>query len=69
MNHMKFEPTGLTSENIDKIVVLFPNCVTEMRDECYEFTWVGKKASIVFEIFKLYMPEDANDISKRVRVI
>ena len=23
----------------------------------------------VFEIFKLYMPEDANDISKRVRVI
>ena len=25
--------------------------------------------SNVFEIFKLYMPEDANDISKRVRVI
>ena len=23
----------------------------------------------VFEIFKLYMPEDANDITKRVRVI
>jgi hypothetical protein len=23
----------------------------------------------VFEIFKLYMPEDANDISKRVKVI
>ena len=23
----------------------------------------------VFEIFKLYMPEDANDISKRVRVV
>ena len=23
----------------------------------------------VFEIFKLYMPEDANDISKRIRVI
>ena len=42
---------------------------TEMRNECYEFTWVGKKASIVFEIFKLYMSEDASDISKRVRVI
>ena len=63
----------LTSQNIDKIAALFPNCVTEMRDENgkvkravnfemlkqmlspdvvgrderYEFTWVGKKASIV----------------------
>ena len=73
MDHMKFETPDLTSENIDKIAALFPNCVTEMRDEngrlkrginfemfkqmlspdvvdgdeCYEFTWVGKKASIV----------------------
>ena len=73
MDHMKFETTDLTSANIDKIATLFPNCVTEMRDEngkikrginfemlkqmlspdvvdgdeCYEFTWVGKKASIV----------------------
>lgn len=63
----------MTAENIEKIAKLFPNCVTEMRDEngkikrginfemlkqmlspdavdgdeCYEFTWVGKKASIV----------------------
>ena len=70
---MKFETPDLTSENIEKIAALFPNCVTEMRDEngklkrvvnfemlkqmlspdmvdgdeCYEFTWVGKKASIV----------------------
>lgn len=122
-NTNQFESPDLTSQNIDKIAALFPNCVTEMRDEngklkravnfemlkqmlspdvvdgdeCYEFTWVGKKAAIVeankpirkplravfrdssfadspskinvFEIFKLYMPEDANDISKRVRVI
>ena len=73
MDKMKFETPDLTSENIDKIANLFPNCVTEMRDkngkikreinfemlkqmlspdvmdgdECYEFTWVGKQATIV----------------------
>ena len=73
MDKLKFETPDLTSQNIDKIAALFPNCVTEMRDEdgrlkhginfemlkqmlspdvvdgdeCYEFTWVGKKASIV----------------------
>ena len=73
MNKMKFETPDLTSENIDKITALFPNCVTEMLDEngklkhginfemlrqmlspdvvdgdeCYEFTWVGKKTSLV----------------------
>ena len=73
MIKMKFETPDLTSENIEKIAVLFPNCVTEIRDENgkikrginfemlrqmlspdvvdgdehYEFTWVGKKASIV----------------------
>ena len=73
MDKLRMETLDLTSENIDKIVALFPNCVTEMRgengklkrginfemlkqmlspdvvdgDECYDFTWVGKKASIV----------------------
>ena len=73
MDRLTFETSDLTSENIEKIAALFPNCVTEMRDasgklkhginfemlkqmlspdvvdgdECYEFTWVGKKASIV----------------------
>ena len=73
MDKLRMETPDLTSENIDKIAALFPNCVTEMRDEdgklkrginfemlkqmlspdvvdgdeCYEFTWVGKKASIV----------------------
>lgn len=73
MDKMKFETADITSENIEKIASLFPNCVTEMRgedgklkrginfemlrqmispdvvdgDECYEFTWVGKKAAIV----------------------
>ncbi len=73
MDKMKFESPDMTAQNIDRIAALFPNCVTEMRDEdgrlkhginfemlkqmlspdvvdgdeCYEFTWVGKKASIV----------------------
>ena len=73
MDKLRMESSDLTSQNIDKIAALFPNCVTEMRDasgklkrginfemlkqmlspdvvdgdECYEFTWVGKKASIV----------------------
>ena len=73
MDKLRMETPDLTSQNIDKIAALFPNCVTEMRDangnlkrginfemlkqmlspdvvdgdECYEFTWVGKKASIV----------------------
>ena len=33
MDHMKFETPDLTAQNIDKIAALFPNCVTEMRDE------------------------------------
>ena len=73
MDKLRMETPDLTSENIDRIAALFPNCVTEMRgedgklkrginfemlkqmlstdvvdgDERYEFTWVGKKASIV----------------------
>lgn len=73
MDKMKFETPDMTAEKIKKIAKLFPNCVTEMRDEsgkvkrginfemlkqmlspdvvdgdeCYEFTWVGKKASVV----------------------
>lgn len=73
MDKLRMETPDLTSENIEKIAAIFPNCVTEMRDEngklkrginfellkqmlspdvvdgdeCYEFTWVGKKASIV----------------------
>ena len=73
MDKMKFETPDMTERNIDKIAELFPNCVTEMKEEkgkikrgvnfemlkqmlspdvveggeCYEFTWVGKKAAIV----------------------
>ena len=47
MDKMKFETPDLTSENIEKIVALFPNCVAEMRDED------GKlKRGINFEMLK-----------------
>lgn len=73
MCKMKMESVDMTSQNIEKVAALFPNCVTETidenenpkkainfellrqmlsddiieGDEAYEFTWVGKKASIV----------------------
>ncbi|MBP8660699.1 MAG: site-specific DNA-methyltransferase [Mesotoga sp.] len=73
MDKMKQETADLTQENIARIGELFPNVITEMKDEkgklkkginfnllkqllsgdvvdgeeCYDFTWVGKKASIV----------------------
>lgn len=73
MDKMKMESQDMTQANVEKIAELFPNCVTEKKeengkpkkavnfellkqmlsdevidgDEAYEFTWVGKKASIV----------------------
>lgn len=73
MDKLKQETPNLTEQNIDRIAELFPNVVTEKKDEkgklthavnfdllkqmlssevlagdeAYEFTWVGKKASIV----------------------
>jgi len=73
MDKLKMESPNLTEQNIEKIGQLFPNAITEMRDEegnlkkginfeilkqelsgkvidgeeCYDFTWVGKKAAIV----------------------
>nr|DAU98003.1 MAG TPA: adenine-specific methyltransferase [Caudoviricetes sp.] len=73
MEKMKMESADLTKQNIEKIGLLFPNCITESKDEdgnlkkainfdllkqmlssdivegdeAYEFTWVGKKASII----------------------
>lgn len=70
---MRMESEDIQQDNVAKVAALFPNCVTETRDEnghlkkainfellkqmlsdsvidgdeAYEFTWVGKKASIV----------------------
>ncbi len=73
MDKMRMESVDMTAANIEKIGSMFPNCITETKDEngkpkkainfellkqmlssdildgdeAYEFTWVGKKASIV----------------------
>jgi adenine-specific DNA-methyltransferase len=79
MAKLPFETQNLTDRNIEKIAALFPNVITEIKDEehstpektaykkginfellkqelsgdvadgdeCYDFTWVGKKACIV----------------------
>lgn len=73
MERLKMESIDMTQKNIEMIGALFPNVITEMRDEdgnlkkginfellkqelsndvvdgeeCYDFTWVGKKAAIV----------------------
>ena len=73
MEKLRMETADLTQKNIEKIGELFPNTITEMRDEngrlkkginfeilkqelsgdvidgeeCYDFTWVGKKTAIV----------------------
>lgn len=86
MDKLKFETPDMVSGNIDKIAVLFPSAITEMRgedgeikrgvnfevlkqllsrdvvdgDECYEFTWVGKKAA---------MAEAARPITKTLRPV
>ena len=58
MDKMKFETPNMTSENIDKIGALFPNCVTEMRDEN------GKlKRGINFEMLKLFFGEQFSPFS------
>ncbi len=73
MEKLKMESVDMTQKNIEKIGRLFPNVITETRDEdgnlkkginfellkqelsndvvdgeeCYDFTWVGKKAAIM----------------------
>ena len=73
MEKMRLESKDITDENIKKILELFPNVATEVKDEngelrtaidfeklkqelskdvvdgeeCYDFTWVGKKEAMV----------------------
>ena len=73
MEKMRMESIDMTARNIERIAMMFPNCVTEATgsdgkpkkvinfdllrqmlsseaiegDEAFEFTWVGKRASIV----------------------
>ena len=59
---MKFETPDLTSENIEKIAALFPNCITEMLDE--ERSTREKKVykrAINFEMLKQMLSPDVVD--------
>ena len=62
MNHMKFESPDMTAQNIDRIAVLFPNCVTEMLDE--ERSTPEKKVykrAVNFELLKQMLSPDVVD--------
>lgn len=62
MRKPKFETPDLTSENIEKIAALFPNCITEMLDE--ERSTPEKKVykrAINFEMLKQMLSPDVVD--------
>lgn len=56
MEKMRMESLNLTSQNVEKIEALFPNCVTESKDEN------GKlKKSVNFKMLKQMLSEDIVD--------
>lgn len=62
MRKPKFETPDLTSENIEKIAALFPNCITEMLDE--ERSTPEKrvyKRAVNFELLKQMLSPDVVD--------
>ena len=62
MHKPKFETPDLTSENIEKIAALFPNCITEMPDE--EHSTPEKKVykrAVNFEMLKQMLSPDVVD--------
>lgn len=60
MEHMKFKSLDITSNNIEKIAVLFPNCITETVDEN------GKiKKAINFELLKQMLSPDVVEGDER----
>ena len=62
MRKPKFETPDLTSENIEKIAALFPNCITEMLDE--EHSTPEKKVykrAINIEMLKQMLSPDVVD--------
>lgn len=62
MRKPKFETPDLTSENIEKIAALFPNCITEMLDE--EHSTPEKKVykrAVNFEMLKQMLSPDLVD--------
>lgn len=56
MDKMRMESLNLTSQNVEKIEAIFPNCITESRDENGEL-----KKSVNFKILKQMLSEDLVD--------
>ena len=56
MEKMRMESLNLTSQNVEKIEAIFPNCITESRDENGEL-----KKSVNFKILKQMLSEDLVD--------
>ena len=53
MDKMRMESLNMTSENINKIETMFPNCITETKDKN------GKpKKAINFDILRQMLSED-----------
>lgn len=53
MDKMRMESVDMTAQNIDKIAALFPNCITEAKDED------GKmKKAINFDLLRQMLSED-----------
>ena len=62
MDKLRMESPDLTAQNIDRIAVLFPNCVTEMLDE--ERSTPEKKVykrAVNFELLKQMLSPDVVD--------
>ena len=56
MNKPKFETPDMTQKNIDKISQMFPNCITETKDEN------GKlKKAVNFELLQQMLSEEIAD--------
>ena len=56
MDKMRMESLNLTSQNVEKIETLFPNCITESRDENGRL-----KKSVNFKMLKQILSEDIVD--------
>lgn len=56
MDKMKFESADITAQNIEKIAELFPNCITETKDENGNL-----KKAINFDLLKQDLSKDIVD--------
>ena len=56
MNKPKFETPDMTQKNIDKISQLFPNCITETKDESGNL-----KKAVNFELLQQMLSDEIAD--------